>query len=71
MADTCKDLDVVAAADDPNALVEAFCSLGSIDVVHSSGEAGARAVTHSGLPVDLRIDLLDEAHGGAGRGPEA
>ena len=55
MADTCKDLDVVAAADDPNALVEAFCSLRSIDVVHSSGEAGARAVTHSGLPVDLRI----------------
>jgi DNA polymerase (family X) len=55
MADTCKDLDVVAAASDPLALVKAFSELSSIDQVHSSGEAGARAVTHSGLPVDLRI----------------
>ncbi|HEX2232412.1 MAG TPA: DNA polymerase/3'-5' exonuclease PolX [Thermoleophilaceae bacterium] len=55
MADTCKDLDVVAAASDPAALVEAFEGLEAIDQVHSSGEAGARAVTHSGLPVDLRI----------------
>jgi DNA polymerase (family X) len=55
MADTCKDLDVVAAASDPAALVEAFSNLIPIDQVHSSGEAGARAVTHSGLPVDLRI----------------
>ena len=30
--------------------------------VHSSGEAGARAVTHSGLPVDLRI-VPEEAFG--------
>jgi DNA polymerase (family X) len=55
MADTCKDLDVVAAARDSAALVEAFSELHAIDQVHSSGEAGARAVTHSGLPVDLRI----------------
>jgi DNA polymerase (family X) len=55
MADTCKDLDVVAASDEPGDLVAAFGSLQAIDVVHSSGEAGARAVTHSGLPVDLRI----------------
>jgi DNA polymerase (family X) len=55
MADTCKDLDVVAAASDPAALAAAFSGLAAIDQVHSSGEAGARAVTHSGLPVDLRI----------------
>jgi DNA polymerase (family 10) len=55
MTDTCKDLDVVAAASDPAALVAAFADLGAIDQVHSSGEAGARAVTHSDLPVDLRI----------------
>jgi DNA polymerase (family X) len=55
MADTCKDLDVVCAASDPAALVAAFAELPEIDVVGSSGEAGARAVTHSGLPVDLRI----------------
>jgi DNA polymerase (family 10) len=55
MTDTCKDLDVVAASDDPDALVSAFCELPPIDAVQSSGEAGARVVTHSGLPVDLRI----------------
>ena len=55
LADTCKDLDVVVASSDPAALVEAFASLTEIDVVHSTGDAGARAVTHSGLPVDLRI----------------
>jgi len=54
-ADSCKDLDIVCAASDPAALVAAFTELPEIDQVGSSGEAGARAVTHSGLPVDLRI----------------
>src|SRR3954468_7782720 len=55
LADTCKDLDIVAAASDPSALAEAFAALPQIDEVGSSGVAGARAVTHSGLPVDFRI----------------
>ena len=54
-ADTVKDLDIVVAASDPLALVEAFKELHSIDAVSGSGEAGARGITHSGLPVDLRI----------------
>ena len=54
-ADTVKDLDIVAASSDPAALVEAFAGLGAIDSVSTSGVAGAKAVTHSGLPVDLRI----------------
>jgi DNA polymerase (family 10) len=53
--DTCKDLDIVAATDDPRALTDAFAALPAIDEVASSGEAGARAVTHQGLAVDLRI----------------
>jgi DNA polymerase (family 10) len=61
-ADTVKDLDIVVAASDPAALVEHFCTLGAVDVVHSSGEAGAKVLTHSGLPVDLRI-VPDEAFG--------
>jgi DNA polymerase (family 10) len=61
-ADAVKDLDIVAAASDPGALVEHFCSLGAVDVVHSSGEAGAKALTHTGLPVDLRI-VSEEAFG--------
>ncbi|HVD55706.1 MAG TPA: DNA polymerase/3'-5' exonuclease PolX [Thermoleophilaceae bacterium] len=53
--DAVKDLDIVAAASDPAALVEHFCSLQAVDLVHSSGTAGAKVLTHSGLPVDLRI----------------
>jgi DNA polymerase (family X) len=53
--DAVKDLDIVAAASDAEALVEHFCSLHAVDVVHSAGPAGAKALTHSGLPVDLRI----------------
>jgi DNA polymerase (family 10) len=55
MAETCKDLDLVATAHDARALADAFCKLPLIGEAHSSGEAGARAVTHDGMPVDLRI----------------
>ena len=54
-ADSCKDLDIVAATSDPAALVEAFAALPGLDDVSSSGEAGARALTYQGLPIDLRI----------------
>jgi DNA polymerase (family X) len=54
-ADTVKDLDIVAASSDPVALAEAFCGSELVDTVSTSGEAGAKVVTHSGLPVDLRI----------------
>jgi DNA polymerase (family X) len=76
-ADTVKDLDIVVAAADAKALAEHFCSLEAVDVVQSSGEAGAKVVTHSGLPVDLRI-VPEEAFGnllqhftGSGRHNEA
>jgi DNA polymerase (family X) len=61
-ADTVKDLDIVAAASDPAALVAAFGELGAIDAVSTAGEAGAKAITHSGLPVELRI-VPEEAFG--------
>jgi len=54
-AETCKDLDIVVSASDPAALVEAFAALPAIDEVSGPGTAGARAVTHQGLKVDLRI----------------
>ena len=76
-ADDVKDLDIVAASSDPDGLVKAFCASPAIDVVHSSGPAGARVLTHSGLPVDLRI-VPEEAFGnllqhftGSGRHNEA
>jgi len=77
MADAVKDLDIVVASTDPAALSEYFCSLNAVDVVHTSGEAGAKVLTHSGLPVDLRI-VPEEAFGnllqhftGSGRHNEA
>jgi DNA polymerase (family 10) len=54
-AETCKDLDIVAAASDPAELVVAFAQLEEIDEVERGGTAGARASTHQGIPVDLRI----------------
>ncbi len=54
-AETCKDLDIVACADDSDALVEAFVALPAIDEVSRSGTAGAKGLTHQGIPVDLRI----------------
>jgi DNA polymerase (family 10) len=77
MVEAVKDLDIVAASSDPAALSEFFCSLTAVDVIHSSGEAGAKVLTHSGLPVDLRI-VPEEAFGnllqhftGSGRHNEA
>ncbi|MEK6227811.1 MAG: DNA polymerase/3'-5' exonuclease PolX [Actinomycetota bacterium] len=55
LADTCKDLDIVAAARDPEKLAKVFAELPGVDEVTTSGEAGAKAVTHQGLAVDLRI----------------
>ena len=67
-ADTCKDLDIVAAvaadtaagathapAEAVAAAVDAFAALPGVDEVASRGDAGAKAITHQGLAVDLRI----------------
>ena len=77
LADTVKDLDIVASSSDPAALAEAFARLEPIDTVSTFGEAGAKVVTHSGLAVDLRI-VPEEAFGnllqhftGSGRHNEA
>ena len=62
MAETCRDLDLVATASDPAALSAAFCDLPLIAEASRSGTAGARAVTHNGIAVDLRI-VGEEAFG--------
>src|SRR5512132_2668952 len=59
LADTVKDLDIVAASSDPAALSKAFSELQPVESVSTSGAAGAKAVTHSGLSVDLRIVPAD------------
>ena len=77
LSDTVKDVDIVAASSDPAALAQAFAGLDSLAEVSTFGEAGAKAVTHSGLAVDLRI-VPEEAFGnllqhftGSGRHNEA
>jgi DNA polymerase (family 10) len=54
-AESCKDLDIVATASDPQALADAFAALPLIGEAHHVGSAGVRAVTHNGLPIDFRI----------------
>jgi DNA polymerase (family 10) len=60
LADSVKDLDIIATAKDPAALTAA---LGELDVIESASTAGpnaARARTHNGMPVDLRVVEPDQ-----------
>jgi DNA polymerase (family 10) len=54
-ADSVKDLDLIATSGNPLALVEGLAELPEIERVSSTGKAGARARTHSGIAVDLRV----------------
>lgn len=60
LADTVKDLDVIATADDPAALTAALATLPEIETAGAAGENAARGVTHSGLSVDLRVVEPDQ-----------
>jgi DNA polymerase (family 10) len=54
-ADSVKDLDIVVAYEHPERLGDALAELELIEQVGSRGEAGARARTHTGMPIDLRV----------------
>jgi DNA polymerase (family X) len=54
-ADSVKDLDLIATAADSSAITAGLRELEQIESVSSGGSSGARARTHSGLAVDLRI----------------
>jgi DNA polymerase (family 10) len=65
LADSVKDLDVIATASDPPALLHAFAALDVIDEcalgTEGDGRGGAaRARTHTGMPVDLRVVEPDQ-----------
>jgi DNA polymerase (family 10) len=59
-ADSVKDLDIVAAAEDPRALAEALAGLELVESAGSVGDNAARVRTHSGLNVDLRVVEPDQ-----------
>jgi DNA polymerase (family X) len=60
LADSVKDLDIIATADDPPALLRAFAELDVIESSSAPGENAARARTHSALRVDLRVVEPDQ-----------
>jgi DNA polymerase (family 10) len=60
LADTVKDLDVIATSDDPAALARALTELEVVESVASSGGVGARVMTHAGLKVDLKVVEPDQ-----------
>jgi DNA polymerase (family X) len=60
LADSVKDLDVIATAADPGALVKALTELPLVESVDSSGEAGGRITTFSGMKVDLKVVEPDQ-----------
>jgi DNA polymerase (family X) len=58
-AETCKDIDLIATATDPKALADELAGHALIASAGSPGENGLRALTHNGIPVDLRIVAPD------------
>ncbi|MSO40710.1 MAG: DNA polymerase/3'-5' exonuclease PolX [Solirubrobacterales bacterium] len=72
-SETCKDVDLVATASDARALAEALAENQLIAEERAGGEAGAQALTHTGVKVDLRVvpeknfgNLLQHFTGSAG-----
>ncbi len=54
-ADSVKDVDLIATTTRPATLAKSLAKLEQIERVSSAGRAGAKARTHSGMGVDLRI----------------
>jgi DNA polymerase (family X) len=54
-AETCKDIDLIATADEPAALAAHLAAHPLIAATGTPSESGVRAQTHNGISVDLRI----------------
>jgi DNA polymerase (family 10) len=55
MRETVRDLDIIATASDPEALLDYFSSLRWVVEVAAKGPTKATVVSHEGLRVDLRV----------------
>jgi DNA polymerase (family 10) len=60
LTDSVKDLDVIATATDPAVLAGTLAELPVVESVDSSGDAGARVTTHTGMKVDLKVVAPDQ-----------
>jgi len=54
-AETCKDIDIIATAEEPAALAEHLAGHPLVAAAGTPGPNGVRAQTHNGVSVDLRI----------------
>lgn len=64
MAETIGDVDLLAASEDPEAVMDAFTRVGIVERVIAKGDKKTSVMTRKGLQVDLRIVPL-EAWGAA------
>jgi DNA polymerase (family 10) len=64
MAETIGDVDLLVAAEHPEAVMEAFVTYGVVNRVLAKGDTKSSIVTRNGLQVDLRVISL-EAWGAA------
>ncbi len=55
MADSVKDIDLIAVTRKPVTLARSLATLAEIESVSSAGKSAARGRTHTGVSVDLRI----------------
>jgi DNA polymerase (family 10) len=55
MRETVRDLDIIATATDPGALIDYFCRLAWVVDVAARGPTKATVVSHDGLRFDLRV----------------
>jgi DNA polymerase (family 10) len=55
MRETVRDLDIIATATDPQALVDHFCTLPFVVDVAARGSTKATVVSHEGYRFDLRV----------------
>jgi DNA polymerase (family 10) len=60
LADSVKDLDIVAAATDPAALAAALAGVDALESAGTAGENAARGRAHNGLGIDLRVVEPDQ-----------
>jgi DNA polymerase (family 10) len=60
MAETVKDLDIVATATDPGALAQATAALPQVEAASTPGTNAVRIRTHTGLNIDVRIVEPDQ-----------
>jgi DNA polymerase (family 10) len=60
MADSVKDLDIIATASDPRALLDAFVALPELEAAGSPGDNAAKGITHNGLSIDVRVVEPDQ-----------